>query len=253
VTDNLAVAATKDLSLTIVPAPAITTASLNNGEAGIAYSRTLAVSGGTPPYAWSIQSGTLPAGLTLNPTSGNITGTPSSSFGPAVITFKVTDNLAVAATKDLSMTITPAPSITTTSLNNGAAGLAYSQTLAASGGTAPYTWSIQSGTLPAGLTLNPASGNITGTPSSAGDFSFSIKLTDSFSTPQIIGKILTLKIFLRGDASGDGTVNMGDVTKVERIILGLEAPTAGADANGDGSINMGDVTSIERIILGLSP
>ena len=56
-----------------------------------------------------------------------------------------------------------------------------------------------------------------------------------------------------GDANGDGIITMGDVTKVERIILGLDPPTAGADANNDGSITMGDVTKIERIILGLDP
>jgi hypothetical protein len=55
-----------------------------------------------------------------------------------------------------------------------------------------------------------------------------------------------------GDANGDGLVNMGDVTKVELIILGLADSTAGADANGDGQVNMGDVTKIELIILGLA-
>jgi alpha-tubulin suppressor-like RCC1 family protein/Tol biopolymer transport system component len=61
------------------------------------------------------------------------------------------------------------------------------------------------------------------------------------------------KVVHPGDANGDGLVTMGDVTKVERIILGLDPPTAGADANGDGVITMGDVTKIERIILGLDP
>ena len=56
---------------------------------------------------------------------------------------------------------------------------------------------------------------------------------------------------LLGDANGDGEVNMGDVTKVERIILTLDPPTPGADPNQDGEINMGDVTKIERIILGI--
>jgi hypothetical protein len=59
--------------------------------------------------------------------------------------------------------------------------------------------------------------------------------------------------FIFGDANGDGIVNMGDVTKTERIILSLDTATPGADANGDGAINMGDVTKIERIILKLDP
>jgi subtilase family serine protease len=56
-----------------------------------------------------------------------------------------------------------------------------------------------------------------------------------------------------GDANGDGSVTMADVTEVERVILGLDPPTPGCDANGDGIINMADVTKIERIILGLDP
>jgi hypothetical protein len=55
----------------------------------------------------------------------------------------------------------------------------------------------------------------------------------------------------RGDADQSGGVNMGDVTCVERIILGLNTPTSTADANGNGNVDMGDVTKIERIILGL--
>ena len=56
-----------------------------------------------------------------------------------------------------------------------------------------------------------------------------------------------------GDANLDTKLNMGDVTKVERIILGLDSRTCSCDANGDGKINMADVTKIERIILGLDP
>ncbi len=58
--------------------------------------------------------------------------------------------------------------------------------------------------------------------------------------------------FSPGDANQDGIVNMGDVTKVERIMLGIDPLTPGADVNGDGVVNMGDVIRIERIILGLN-
>jgi len=54
---------------------------------------------------------------------------------------------------------------------------------------------------------------------------------------------------LRGDANGDGVVNMGDTTRVERIVLEMDAVTPGADADGDGVVTMGDVTVIERTIL----
>jgi hypothetical protein len=139
---------------------------------------------------------------------------------------------------------------TPSSLASCIVGAAYSQTLLAAGGTSPFHWSITGGTVPPGLTLNSA-GAITGTPSVKGDFQMRIEVADSAVPAQIAAKTLYLKILLRGDADGDGGVNMGDVVKVERIILGLDPPTAGADANGDGEINMGEVTRIERIVLGL--
>ena len=74
---------------------------------------------------------------------------------------------------------TPRPTITTTSLPDGTAGSAYSQTLAASGGTAPLAWSISSGSLPPGLALNPGTGVISGTPTTAGTFAFTAMVTDA--------------------------------------------------------------------------
>jgi hypothetical protein len=253
VTDSIGGTATKSLSITIVPAPTITTSSvLAGGEVGIAYSQSLAVSGGTSPYTWSITSGTLPMDLSLN-SSGTITGIPTVSGGPTGIIFKVTDNAGGTATKGFSITIIAAPTINTISpIASGAVGSTYSQTLSVSGGTAPYIWSIQSGTLPVGISLN-SSGVIMGTPTTSGNFSIIMSVTDSFVPANTASKTFSLKIFLRGDANGDDVVNMGDVTKVERIILGLDLHTCSCDANGDGQITMGDVTKIERLILGLDP
>ncbi len=69
--------------------------------------------------------------------------------------------------------------ITTTSLPNGDVSTAYSATLAGTGGVAPYTWAVASGSLPTGLQLNSATGNISGTPTSAGTYNFSVQLADS--------------------------------------------------------------------------
>lgn len=65
------------------------------------------------------------------------------------------------------------------------------------------------------------------------------------------GDSVSVVAFLPGDADKNGSINMGDITKVERIILGLDPPALSADANKDASINMGDVTKIERVILEL--
>lgn len=83
--------------------------------------------------------------------------------------------------------------ITTTTLPNGAGGTAYSQTLTASGGKAPYTWTLASGSLPTGLQLSTA-GVISGTPTTAGASTFSVKVTDSSTTPQSATQSLTLTI-----------------------------------------------------------
>ena len=84
--------------------------------------------------------------------------------------------------------------ITTSSLPNGTVNTAYSATLTATGGTPPYAWSIVSGSLPTGLTLNPSSGAITGTPTAIGNFSFTAQVTDSSGPPQNATKALNLSI-----------------------------------------------------------
>lgn len=191
VTVKDATGATSNQALSInvnPPAPlAITTTSLSPGYTGIAYSQTLQATGGIPSYQWSIASGSLPSGLTLNPSTGAITGTPAAS-GTSSFTIKVTDSQTptpASATANLSITITNPPlQITTTTLPEGVINAAYSSTafLTATGGTAPYTWSISLGSLPNGLQLNSSTGQITGTPTQTGTAAFTAKVTDS-STP----------------------------------------------------------------------
>ena len=82
-----------------------TTSPLASGSVGAAYSQTLTATGGSPPYTWSVASGSLPAGLSLNASTGAITGTPTAVYGPTSITFRVTDSAAATATKSLSITI----------------------------------------------------------------------------------------------------------------------------------------------------
>jgi hypothetical protein len=177
VTDSVSGSATASLSLTInSPALAITTSSLPAGTVGVSYAQTLGASGGTSPYSWSVSNGSLPAGLSLA-ASGAVSGTPSAA-GSSNFTVKVTDSTSASATAALSLTInSPALAITTSSLPTGTAGVAYSQTLGASGGSPPYSWSISSGALPGGLNLSPG-GAISGTPSAPGTATFSAQVTD---------------------------------------------------------------------------
>ena len=152
------------------PQVKISTTSLPTAQLGTAYSTTLTATGGVPPYTWSLTSGSLPAGLTLNASTGAITGTPSAAVASTPLTFMATDSSKPALTQSAALALTVSAAslvISTSSLPNGQIGTAYSSTLAATGGVSPYTWSLTSGTLPAGLTLNASTGAITGTPSAA--------------------------------------------------------------------------------------
>ena len=104
-----------DVVLQAGPIPlAISTASLPGGFANVAYTATLTASGGTSPYTWSIASGSLPPGLTLNATSGAITGTPSTT-GTSTFTVQVSDasSPVQTATTPLTITITSVPAVAT--------------------------------------------------------------------------------------------------------------------------------------------
>ena len=162
------------LTLTGTPPP---------GVSGTAYAFVFSTGGGTAPYSYAVTAGALPAGLTLTPT-GTLSGTPSAS-GSFPLTVIVTDSTPglppITTSANITIAIAaPALTLAPAVLANGAVGAAYSQALTASGGTAPYSYAITAGALPAGLTLG-ATGQITGTPTAAGRFTVSITATDASS------------------------------------------------------------------------
>ena len=182
---TLAIALTACDSNHKTAAVSVTSPSSSTATVGSAYTQTLTETGGTAPYTWSVASGsTLPAGLSLNSSTGVISGTPTKA-GTYNVTFTVTDSSSPAKTATVSMTITIAGAtvapltISTTTLTGGVTGSVYTQTLVASGGTAPYTWSVSNGTLPSGLTLGAGTGILGGTPSVAATSSFAITVTDA--------------------------------------------------------------------------
>src|SRR5208282_1966731 len=177
--------ATQVSSGTIAPATLMLVATASSTtQVGQFYRQTNAASGGTTPYTYSVSAGTLPAGTTLNVTTGTVSGTPTTA-GAFSYTIKATDSgrpTPQTATQASSGTITPATlTLTATPAATTQVGQAYSQTNVASGGTTPYTYTVSVGTLPAGTTLNTSIGTVSGTPTTAGAFSYAIKATDSGS------------------------------------------------------------------------
>jgi Putative Ig domain len=311
------------------PAPTITTTSVPNGVVGSAYSATLQATDGVLPLSWSVSAGTLPAGLTLNASTGEISGTPTtggtSSFtvtvtdscvspgpqtdtqalsifvdappvaanqtatidrnvsntttvtlpatdsdatpvascsqvgsvsdprltvsisnaptpcvatltdtagasaGAATVTFQfnATDTANLTGnTATVTVTIVPVPhvAIATTSLPNADEGVPYSQTLAATGGTPPYTWSVTG--LPTGLNVDPATGAIMGTPGPGtgnADYPLAVTVTDSDSPAETATASLTLHVNPppQNDGALDVIVN-GPVssTKTSKALVG---------------------------------
>lgn len=191
-----ALTATKALSITIIPALTITTTSLPNGITSTAYSASLASTGGSGAVAWSVTVGSLPVGLTLNANTGAITGTPTTA-GTSNFTVQAADSGTPQqkVTKALSITIVQQLVVTTSALPSGAITSTYAATLASGGGTPAVTWAITTGSLPTGLTLNAASGAITGTPTGpSGLSSFTVQATDSGTPQQTASKALTINI-----------------------------------------------------------
>ncbi|HSZ62831.1 MAG TPA: putative Ig domain-containing protein [Terriglobales bacterium] len=170
------------LQIKVAPLPAITTTSFT-ATAGTSYNGALSESGGTSPYTFAITAGSLPAGLSLNSSTGAITGMPTGPSGNSSLTFQITDAAKISASQSVAVTVNapPALTISTGSLPAGTTGTAYSQTLQATGGVPTYTWAVTTGSLPAGLTLNSATGAISGTPSGTftGTTSFTVTATDS--------------------------------------------------------------------------
>jgi YVTN family beta-propeller protein len=171
--------ATKALSIAVEPALAITTTSVPNFVRSTAYSAAIAATGGVGAYTWSVSSGTLPSGLSLNATTGIVGGTAGSTAATATVTIRVVDPAGLAATRSLAFTRGTVLTITSNNLPSGAVGTAYSGTVTAGAGTTPYTWSITTGSLPSGLSQNTSTGAITGTPTTGGTFPFTVKVTDS--------------------------------------------------------------------------
>ncbi|WP_174240918.1 putative Ig domain-containing protein, partial [Granulicella sp. S190] len=219
-----------------LPPLAITTASLPQATAGTAYSTTISAAGGTSPYAWTLTSGQIPAGLTLS-TSGILSGTPTTS-GNYSFVLSATDSSSPAqsTTAQVSLSVaaaTPPPAlppvptaplaITSSVLPTGTSGSPYSGLLQATGGTAPYTWSITAGSLPPGLTLNTKSGLLAGIPTLSGSFSITVLVQDSSTTPQTATAAVSFSIVAAGAPLSIAAFTLPQATATQPYSASLNA------------------------------
>jgi hypothetical protein len=171
------------------PPPRLTTTSLPNGLVGNAYSQTLVGADGVPPYAFAVTFGVLPAGLQLS-ANGALSGTPTTG-GSQSFEVTLTDSRGQKARRTFTLGIYPVLALQSGAQADGYQGRAYSQLLATRG-TAPYTFAVQSGTVPPGLTLTNA-GELSGTPSATGSYSFSGTLSDA--SGQSVSGTISLTVY----------------------------------------------------------
>lgn len=220
----------KALSLTITGVPlAITTASLPDATRGQPYSATLAQNGGAG--TWS--SLELPAGLSLNPSTGVISGTPTADPKLYAIFVGFTETATGAtATKGLGLTVKSSPVITTSSVPDGTVGTAYSQQLTKTGNAG--TWAVTKGILPDGVTLS-SSGLLSGTPNATGDYGFTVTFTET-STGFTAKKQFLLHVSAPG-APVISTATLPDGT----VGTAYSATLAATPAGGTWSVSYGSL------------
>ncbi len=173
--------------------------SLTAGVVGVAYAtQTLTAADGTAPYSYAVTSGSLPAGLTLD-ADGTLSGTPTAS-GPSSFTVTATDDLGATGSANYTLAVTTSAAFVFTpsggALTQAMVGEDYSQSISARGGSGALIYSLASGALPAGMTLNISTGELTGPladNADARDYAFSIEVRDGNGSTGTASYTLTVK------------------------------------------------------------
>lgn len=200
-------------TITLVP-PA---GALPGATGGSAYSQNISASGGAAPYNFAVTAGNLPDGLSLS-ADGTLAGMPTEA-GSFTFTVTATDNNSFTGSSDYTLAV-DAPAITLTpsggALPGATGGSAYSQSISASGGTAPYSFAVTAGDLPDGLSL-ATDGTLSGSPTEAGSFTFTVTATDSngFAGNSDYTLAVDGPTIMLGPAAlpdGEATVDYGPVT-----------------------------------------
>ncbi len=283
---NIPMSASATFQITVEPPPplSITTTFLPPGTIDAIFSAPISTAGGVTPLTWSIPNtianpdtcatinGLLPSGLMLNPASGQVTGIPKGPATSCFFTVQVVDSSLPSGqvhTQAISVTINaPAPLdiLSNPTLPGGFEATAYSPLpLIVTGGVAPYTWTVITGQLPAGLTLAP-DGTISGTPVLAtnpttDDF-FTVQVADSevnpmtgLPAPQTLTQ--TFNITISVGATNPNTLLSGQYTFLFNgfdktgpvTIMGTVISDGGGDLSGEEDIYR-DGTSFAQVLIG---
>lgn len=248
--------ATKEFSIRVVTLLKILTTGLPQGWVGEPYTAALSAEGGVPPYSWN--GLWMPQGLTLDESSGTITGTPKyPAYQSAYI--EVRDSAEIPQIAETYLMPPIAVRVVIASrLPAGMPDVPYKVKLGLTGGTAPYTWSLSSGNLPEGLSFDPATWQIYGTPTAEGTSNFSVKVTDTGPPVQTVTRALSLTIASdlgRNDSPATATpISNG---KIRASISPFADPVAGP-ANPDHDFyeltaNPGSVVTVETTAKRLFP
>jgi Putative Ig domain len=185
--------ASQTYTLTVVQRLKIAAVTVPAGEVSRAFKLQLAATGGKAGYKWSLAGGTtLPAGLTLEGSSGIIGGNPTVA-GSFPIKVAVTDSLGFADTVDVNLSFAPKLAITTLALRTAKVGRAFTARLAATGGVAPRAWSIVRGALPAGVHFSQRTGALSGKPRKAGKSTLVVQVADALGAVSRVKLVLNVK------------------------------------------------------------
>lgn len=180
--DEYQTTTTATVTITVTaPTVVLDAANPGNGTGGIVYTHAFLASGGASPYTFQLVGGALPSGLSLG-TDGRITGTPTVA-GSFTLTVQVTDSSTgigpfTAQQQYTLQVVAPQIAFALPALPQATHAGAFNQTLAVTGGTAPYTYAVTAGSLPQGVALS-AAGVLSGTPTASGRFSFTVEARDA--------------------------------------------------------------------------
>ena len=226
--------------------PAIAGGALPNGQPNVYYSATLTAAPLVGAYTWAVTGGALPPGLALNPSTGVILGLPQTS-GTYPFFVMVTDTTGPSAQQSFVISIIPQPLvITTTALPQGKELTYYTASLSANGGTPPYTWNLTAGSIPSGVSIDPTSGFLSGTPGrgTAGSFTFTISVTDN-SSPALSSQMSYTMYIDRGTFQSTISIDAGLKTGATKVTA--EGVTVGSLRGGEFAtinLNLGTARTI---------